>query len=60
VQVVRTEIGLVDKADAAVLTGSAGPWQPGGITAYQLDAARAQAATEGRDYRPWIPDPTRV
>jgi hypothetical protein len=32
----------------------------GGITAYQLDAARAQAATEGRDYRPWIPDPTRV
>ncbi len=60
VPVIRTEIGLVDKAGAAVLAGSAGPWQPGGITAYQIGSARAQATAEERDYRPWAPDPARA
>jgi hypothetical protein len=56
VTVVRTEIGVVPKDAAAIAAGSAGPWQSGGITDYQLSAARAAAAEE---YVPWRPDPTR-
>ncbi|MGN6609296.1 MAG: hypothetical protein ACTHMS_20065 [Jatrophihabitans sp.] len=57
--VIRDEIGIVAKDAAAVRLGSAGPWQEGGITAYQLDAARTAADAEGREYRPWRPDPAR-
>ncbi|MEV6773584.1 hypothetical protein AB0N05_33625 [Nocardia sp. NPDC051030] len=59
ITVVRNEIGLVPKTDTAVAAGSVGPWQPGGITPYQLNSARTAAETEGRDYLPWQPDPTR-
>jgi len=58
VTVVRAEIGLTDKSPAAVAAGSAGPWEPGGISAYQLQAARALA--QGREFTPWQPDPQRT
>jgi hypothetical protein len=57
--VVRHEIGLVPKDPAALATGSAGPWQAGGISAYQLASARAAAAADARQYTPWTPDPSR-
>lgn len=59
VQVVRGEIGLVPKEPAAVAAGSAGPWQEGGITAFQLASARTAAAAAGSEYQPWQPDPAR-
>jgi hypothetical protein len=59
VAVVRDEIGLVPKDDAALAAGSAGPWQPGGITEFQLSSARSTATTAGSDYQPWQPDPDR-
>ncbi|MEC3956346.1 hypothetical protein VMT65_25130 [Nocardia sp. CDC153] len=59
ITVVRNEIGLVPKADAAVAAGSAGPWQPGGITPYQLNSSKSAAESAGRPYIPWQPDPTR-
>lgn len=59
ITVIRNEIGLVPKAATAISAGSVGPWQPGGITPYQLNSAKSAAATEGRDYLPWQPDPTR-
>ena len=60
VAVVRKEIGLVAKAPEAVSAGSSGPWEDGGITAYQLNSARSAAAAAGVEYRPWRPDPTRA
>ncbi len=59
ITVVRTEIGLVPKSAAALSAGSVGPWQPGGITPYQLNSAYTAATAEGREYIPWQPDPTR-
>ncbi|WP_458685644.1 hypothetical protein [Nocardia tengchongensis] len=59
ITVVRNEIGLVPKDGVAVAAGSAGPWQPGGITPYQLNSSKNAAAAEGREYLPWQPDPTR-
>lgn len=58
--VVRDEVGLTPKSAAAVAAGSAGPWQPGGISDYQLELARAQAEAESREYVPWHPDPARA
>ena len=60
VAVVRAEIGLTGKDPAAVAAGSAGPWQAGGITDFQLGAARTAAAAAGHGYQPWRPDPARV
>jgi hypothetical protein len=57
--VVRDEVGLTPKSSTAVAAGSAGPWQAGGISDYQLAAARAQAAAEEREYVPWQPAPER-
>lgn len=59
ITVVRTEIGLVDKAPEAVAAGAVGPWQRGGITPYQLHSAEAAAQAEGRAYLAWQPDPSR-
>jgi hypothetical protein len=39
--------------------GSAGPWQTGGISDYQIASARAAAAADAREYVPWAPDPSR-
>ena len=59
VTVVRAEIGLVPKDPAAVAAGSAGPWQPGGITEFQLRAAMSAAATADLPYQPWQADAAR-
>ena len=59
VDVVRSEIGLVPKGGTAIAAGSAGPWQPGGITEFQLGSARAAAEATGTEYVAWQPDPTR-
>ncbi|HEY3630444.1 MAG TPA: hypothetical protein VGL21_06065 [Jatrophihabitantaceae bacterium] len=58
--VVRSEVGLTAKSAAAIGAGSAGPWEPGGISDYQLNMARAQADAEAREYLPWQPDPARA
>ncbi len=57
IAVVRREIGLVGKSRDALRAGSVGPWEPGGITEYQLGSARRAAEREGREYRPWAPKP---
>jgi len=57
--VVRSEVGLTPKSGAAVAAGSAGPWEPGGISDWQLGMARSQAEVEAREYLAWRPDPTR-
>jgi hypothetical protein len=47
---VRTRIGVRPKSDAAVSAGSKGPWEPGGISPFQLAAGQALAEAEGRPY----------
>lgn len=59
ITVIRREIGLADKSPEARSAGSAGPWQIGGISAYQLASARTAAETAARPYTPWQPDPSR-
>ena len=51
VDVVRGELGLTGKAPEALAAGSAGPWEPGGITEYQLGSARQAAAPAGSTSR---------
>lgn len=46
----REGFGIVPKSDKALAAGSVGPWEPGGISEYQYETARARAAAEGRDY----------
>jgi hypothetical protein len=50
VTVVRDELALPPKSPGAVGAGSVGPWEPGGISPYQLAAGRALAEAEGRRY----------
>jgi hypothetical protein len=40
---VRTRFGLTSKSEAAVVAGSVGPWEPGGISPFQVEAGRAVA-----------------
>jgi hypothetical protein len=47
---VRAEFGVVPKSERAIAAGSVGPWEPGGISPYQYEHARAAAEAEGRDY----------
>lgn len=46
----RARFHLVPKAAEAVEAGSVGPWEPGGISPFQLDAGRALAAGRGLPY----------
>jgi hypothetical protein len=39
----RRRFGVVDKSPEAVTTGSVSPWDPGGISAFQLEAGRELA-----------------
>jgi hypothetical protein len=48
----RDRFGLVDKSEAAIAAGSAGPWEPGGISEFQLNAGKEMAARLGRPYDP--------
>jgi hypothetical protein len=59
VEDLRRELGLVAKAPEAVHAGSVGPWEPGGISPFQLDAGRRLAADEGREYDAHGALPTR-
>jgi hypothetical protein len=47
---VRAGFGIVAKSERAVDVGSVGPWDPGGISEYQLGAGRSLAEREGRAY----------
>jgi hypothetical protein len=47
---VRAHFGVVPKSAAAVAAGSVGPWEPGGISAYQDATGRRLADSEGRPY----------
>jgi hypothetical protein len=46
----RRRFNLVPKSEAAVAAGSVGPWEPGGISPFQLEAGRAMAARHGIPY----------
>jgi hypothetical protein len=48
---VRSRFGLVPKSDAASAAGSVGPWEPGGISEYQVARGRELARAAGRPYR---------
>jgi hypothetical protein len=50
VEEARARFAISAKSDGAVDAGSVGPWEPGGISEYQLRTGRAQAETEGREY----------
>lgn len=50
---VRDRFGVVDRSQAARHAGSVGPWEPGGISEHQFDAARAAAEAAGRPYDAW-------
>jgi hypothetical protein len=58
--VVRSEVGLTPKSATAIAAGSVGPWEPGGISDWQLSMAREAAQSDGREFLPWQPDPSRV
>ncbi len=47
---VRREFNIVEKSAKARAAGSIGPWEPGGISVYQLEAGRRAAEAEGREY----------
>jgi hypothetical protein len=47
---IRRQLGVGAKAPAALAAGSVGPWEPGGISAFQARAGHAQAEAEGRPY----------
>lgn len=49
---VRRRFSLVPKSEIAVAAGSVGPWEPGGISPFQLGAGKALAERQGRPYDP--------
>ena len=50
VEAVRARFGVLPRSPEALAAGSVGPWEPGGISPFQLQAGRALAAQEGRRY----------
>jgi hypothetical protein len=46
----RERFHLVPKSQEAVDAGSVGPWEPGGISPFQINAGRELAAKSGRPY----------
>ena len=46
----RARVGLVPKSEAAVAAGSVGPWEPGGISPFQMRAGRQLADARGLPY----------
>ncbi|MFI9202969.1 hypothetical protein [Streptomyces sp. NPDC053048] len=47
---VRADLGVVPKSAAALTAGAAGPFEPGGLDTYQVEAGRRMAAAAGRPY----------
>ena len=50
VEEVRRRLNVEPKSEAAIRAGSVGPWEPGGISLYQLAAGEAMAQRQGRSY----------
>jgi hypothetical protein len=50
VEEVRARFDVQPKSDTAVAAGSVGPWEPGGISPYQLNAGQELARKFGREY----------
>jgi hypothetical protein len=48
----RGRFSLVEKSPEAANAGSVGPWEPGGISSFQMNAGRELAARLGRTYDP--------
>jgi hypothetical protein len=48
----RERFSLVAKSDEATRAGSVGPWEPGGISPFQMNSGRELAARLGRTYDP--------
>jgi hypothetical protein len=46
----RRRFGIVPKSPAALAAGSVGPWEPGGISPFQLDAGRRAANADRHEY----------
>jgi len=46
----RERFHLVPKSAAAVVAGAVGPWEPGGISPFQMNAGRELAASRGLSY----------
>lgn len=49
-EAVRARFSVTPKSDAAVAASSVTPWEPGGISEFQLANGRAVAEREGRPY----------
>jgi hypothetical protein len=47
---VRRTLNVVPKGPAALVNGSVGPWEHGGISPYQANSGRKLAEAEGRPY----------
>lgn len=47
---VRAMLGMPPKSAEAIAAGSVGPWEPGGISEFQLGLGRAAAAARGEEY----------
>jgi hypothetical protein len=47
----RTRFGIVPKSPEALAAGSVGPWEPGGISEFQLAQGQQLAAARGVPYR---------
>jgi hypothetical protein len=59
VPVLRQEIGVPAKGADALAAGSVGPWQPGGISPFQLAAAQRRSESLELVHHAWQPDPAR-
>ncbi len=49
---VRRQFGVPARSTDSIRAGSVGPWQPGGISPFQVAAGRALADQQGRPYEP--------
>lgn len=50
VEAVRERFGVRPKSEAAIAAGSVGPWEPGGISPYQLASGQRAAEAAGCEY----------
>jgi hypothetical protein len=53
----QAEFCVHDKSERAVAAGSAGPWQRGGISPFQLSLGKVHARRVGRTYSSWGAQP---
>jgi hypothetical protein len=53
VEEVRRHFGVVPKSGRSIAAGSVGPWEPGGISAFQWRCGNERARAAGRPYEPF-------